>query len=138
MKNFDLDKIKVGNEIKIEKTFYDKDIKIFSELSGDTNPIHLDENYAKNSRYKKKLTHGFLASSLFSGIFGTKTPGPGCVYKSQYLKFIRPIFIGDKIEAKVKVTEFDKEKKIVKFETTCTTNNKVSISGNAEIFLPNF
>ena len=131
-----LDKIHPGFETKVEKIFFDNDVKLFSELSGDTNPIHLDSAYASRSRYKKKLTHGFLVSSLFSGIFGTKTPGEGCVYKSQTLKFLRPIYIGDKVTAKVKVISFDKKSKIIKFETKCLVNNKLVIDGLAEIFLP--
>jgi 3-hydroxybutyryl-CoA dehydratase len=77
-----------------------------------------------------------MAASLFSGLFGTKLPGIGCVYKSQNLKFKRAIHIGDEVEACIEVVSVNKEKKVFGFRTTCLVNRKVMIDGDAEIFIP--
>ena len=131
-----LSEIKTGTEITVKKIMTEELINIFSEISDDKNPIHLDNEYAKKSRYKKRLCYGMLAASLFSGIFGTKLPGLGCVYKSQSLKFLRPIYIDDLLFATVVVKEVNEKKKIVKFDTFCRVNNKKVISGSSEIFIP--
>ena len=107
----------------------------FSELSGDTNPIHLDKEYAKETRYKKNIAHGLMCASYFSGIFGTKLPGLGSIYVSQSLRFKRPIYIGDKVDVIVKITEIEINRKRVKFTTQCLVNSKICIDGFAEIHL---
>ena len=131
-----ISEIKIGTEITVEKIMTEELINLFSEISDDKNPIHLDNEFAKKSRYKKRLCYGMLAASLFSGIFGTKLPGLGCVYKSQSLKFLRPIHIDDLLFATVVVKEVDIKKKIIKFDTFCKVNNKKVISGSSEIFIP--
>lgn len=131
-----ISEIKTGTEITVKKLMTEKLINLFSEISDDKNPIHLDNEYAKKSRYKKRLCYGMLAASLFSGIFGTKLPGLGCVYKSQSLKFLRPIYIDDLLFATVVVKEVDVKKKIIKFDTFCKVNNKKVMSGSSEIFIP--
>lgn len=131
-----ISEIKIGTEITVEKIMTEELINLFSEISDDKNPIHLDKVFAKKSRYKKRLCYGMLAASLFSGIFGTQLPGSGCVYKSQSLKFLRPIHIDDLLFATVVVKEVDIKKKIIKFDTFCKVNNKKVISGSSEIFIP--
>ena len=128
--------IKIGDEALISKRFTDEDLLKFSELSGDKNPIHLNDEYAKQSRYKKRINYGLLCASLFSGIFGSKIPGPSCVYKSQTLKFTRPIPVNEEIIAYVVVNKVDHKKKLVHFDTRILCNGKIFISGQAEIFLP--
>ena len=132
-----LSSIRIGDEASILKKFTDQDLLKFSDLSEDRNPIHLDDEYAKQSRYKKRINYGLLCASLFSGIFGSKIPGPSCVYKSQMLKFLRPIPVNEEITAYVIVTKVDQKKKIVHFDTQILCNKKIFISGQAEIFLPN-
>ena len=129
--------IKIGDEASISKMFTDEDLLKFSELSEDRNPVHLNEEYAKQSRYKKRINYGLLCASLFSGIFGSKIPGPSCVYKSQTLKFTRPIPVNVEIIAHVIVTKVDQKKHTVHFDTRILHNKKIFISGKAEIFLPN-
>jgi 3-hydroxybutyryl-CoA dehydratase len=131
-----ISEIKIGSEITVKKIMTEDLINLFSEISDDKNPIHLDNEYAKKSRYKKRLCYGMLAASLFSGIFGTKLPGLGCVYKSQSLRFLRPIHIDDLLYATAVVRDVDVKKKIVKFDTFCKVNNKKVISGSSEIFIP--
>ena len=119
----------------VSKVITSEDVRKFSELSGDTNPIHLDKKYAKETRYKKNIAHGLMCASYFSGIFGTKLPGLGSIYVSQSLKFKRPIYIGDKVDVIVNITEIDTRRERVKFTTQCLVNSKICIDGFAEIYL---
>ena len=118
------------------QTITDYDVKTFAGLSGDHNPVHVDEVYAENSRYKKRIAHGLISASFFSALFGTKLPGKGCVYVGQNLNFKRPVYLGDTVTATVTVSNVDVSKKRVFFDTKCTVKNKVVIDGTAEIFIP--
>ena len=108
----------------------------FAGISEDFNPVHLDAEYASKSRYKAQIIHGLMASSLFSGLFGTELPGEGCVYKSQNIRFKRPIYVGDEVTARVEVVDVDISKKVISFTTRCLVNGKVMIDGESEIFVP--
>ena len=136
MKKVNIDLIKIGDFAEIQKVMTFDMVKTFANLSEDYNPVHLDHQYASKSRYKKQIIHGLMASSLFSGLFGTQLPGEGCVYKSQNLNFKRPIYINDSVKARIVVKEINVSKKIIKFSTYCLVNDKVVIDGNAEIFVP--
>ena len=131
-----IEQIDIGMSASYSQTITDADVKQFAGISGDHNPIHIDEVYAADSRYGKRIAHGLITSSFFSGIFGTKLPGPGCVYASQQLQFKRPVYIGDTVTATVEVTRVDVEKRFVYFSTICRVNNKIVTSGNAEIYIP--
>jgi 3-hydroxybutyryl-CoA dehydratase len=129
-------KIVAGMSASYSQTITDSDVKSFSGISGDKNPIHMDEKYASVSRYKKRIVHGLLPCSFFSALFGTKLPGEGCVYASQSIKFLRPIYIGDTVTASVIVKSLDHQKHNIHFETICKVENKVVINGEACIFVP--
>ena len=130
------EKIEVGMSISYSQTITDADIKLFAGVSGDRNPVHLDHDYAENSRYKKRIVHGLLTASFFSALFGTKIPGEGCVYVSQSLNFKRPVYIDDTVTATVEVINIDKIKRRVFFKTLCTVKNKVVTDGEAELYVP--
>jgi len=129
-----IEQIHVGMSESHSSTIIDPDIKAFADISGDRNPVHLDESYAEGSRYKKRIAHGLLSASYFSAIFGTKLPGAGCVYVSQNLSFRRPVYIDDTVTATV--TKVDIEQRRIFFDTICTVNKKKVITGVAEIYLP--
>lgn len=131
-----LEEIEIGMNVSYSQTITDADVKAFSGISGDRNPIHLDEQYAEKSRYKKRIAHGLMTASYFSALFGTKIPGEGCVYVSQFLNFKRPVYIGDTVVATVEVISVDLAKKRVFFRTTCKVKNKVVTDGEAELFVP--
>lgn len=135
-KSFTITEIQIGMTASYSQTITDADIKGFSGLSGDHNPVHVNEEYAKSSRYKGRIAHGLLTASFFSAIFGTKLPGEGCVYVSQNLQFKRPVYLGDTVEAKVTVIAVNISTKRVTFETVCSVNGKVVTIGTAEIFIP--
>ena len=131
-----IEEIKIGMSATYTQTITDADVKFFAGLSGDRNPIHMDENYAKKSRFKKRIAHGMICAAFFSALFGTKIPGEGCVYTRQSLNFKRPIYINDTVEAVVTVISIDLEKRRVVFETICKVNGKVAIDGEAELYIP--
>ncbi|TMM46379.1 MaoC family dehydratase [Colwellia ponticola] len=128
--------IEIGMSVSYSQTITDADVKSFAGLSGDHNPVHVSDEYAENSRYKKRIAHGFISASFFSALFGTKLPGPGCVYASQSLKFKRPVYLGDTVTATAEVTAIDLKKRRVFFSTVCTVKNKAVITGEAELFVP--
>lgn len=131
---FDL--FEIGMTATHTQTIRDADIKLFADISGDHNPVHTSEEFAKESRFGKRIAHGFLSASFFSAIFGTKLPGAGCVYVAQSLRFMRPVFIDDTVTASVTIKAIDKERRRIFFDTFCSVKNKVVISGEAEIYLP--
>lgn len=131
-----LEEIEIGVCVSYSQTITDADIKAFAGISGDRNPVHLDENYAQNSKFKKRIAHGMMTASYFSALFGTKIPGEGCVYTHQSLNFKRPVYINDTVEATVTVTEVDIEKRRVKFKTVCKVDNKIVTDGEAELYVP--
>ncbi|WP_258058355.1 MaoC family dehydratase, partial [Campylobacter hyointestinalis] len=136
LSNIPIKDIKIGMKATYSQTITDTDIKAFAGISGDRNPVHLDEIYAQNSRYKKRIAHGLISVSYFSALFGTRLPGEGCVYASQTLNFKRPIYVGDTVTAQIEVINIYIDKKKVLFRTTCTVKNRIVIDGEAEIFIP--
>lgn len=131
-----LEEIEIGMSVSYSQTITDADVKAFSGISGDRNPVHIDEQYAEKSRYKKRIAHGLMTASYFSALFGTKIPGEGCVYVAQSLQFKRPVYLGDTVTATVEVTSVNLVKKRVFFRTTCKVKNKVVTDGEAELFVP--
>lgn len=132
----DIDALTIGMSASYQQTITDADIKSFAGLTGDNNPVHMSEEYANDSRYKKRIAHGLLSAGFFSALFGTKLPGYGCVYVSQSLNFRRPVYIGDTVVASVEIIRIDKEKSRVFFKTLCKVKGKIVINGEAEIFIP--
>jgi 3-hydroxybutyryl-CoA dehydratase len=131
-----IEDIQVGMEVSYSQTITDADVKSFSGISGDKNPVHMDDEYAKDSRYKKRIAHGMISASFFSALFGTKIPGEGCVYVAQNLQFKRPVYLDDTVTATVIVTDVDLKKRRVFFRTLCKVKNKIVIDGEAELFVP--
>lgn len=136
LEHLPIEEIEIGMKTSYSQTISDADIKAFSGISGDKNPVHMDENYAGKSQFKKRIAHGLMSASYFSALFGTKIPGEGCVYVSQSLEFKRPVYIGDTVTATVIVEKVDLKKRRVFFRTICEVNNKLVIDGKAELFVP--
>lgn len=132
-----IEDIQIGMKISYSQTITDSDIKTFAGLSGDHNPVHVDEKYAENSKFKRRIAHGLMSAGFFSQLFGTRLPGPGCVYTAQSLKFLRPVYINDTVVATVEVIAIDISRRRVNFKTYCKVNNKMVIDGEAEIYIPN-
>ncbi len=128
--------LQVGMSAAVGRTVNDADILLFAGVSGDTNPVHLDEELAAASMFEGRIAHGMLSASYISTVFGTKLPGPGCIYLAQSLKFKAPVRAGDTVVARVTVTELIPAKRRAKFATVCTVAGKVVLEGEAEIMVP--
>lgn len=131
-----IEQIDVGMEARFSKTITDADIVLFSGVSGDTNPVHLDQAYAEGTMFKGRIAHGMLSASLLSTVFGTKLPGPGCIYLSQTLKFKAPVRIGDTVVATVTAREVIRPKKRVVFDCAVRVGETVVVDGEAVIMIP--
>jgi 3-hydroxybutyryl-CoA dehydratase len=131
-----MEEFTIGMSASYEQTITDADIKNFAGISGDKNPVHMSDEYAEKSKFKKRIAHGLMSASYFSALFGTKLPGEGCVYVSQNLKFRKPIYIGDTVKAIVTIKDIDAKKHRLFFDTVCVVNGKTVISGDAEIYIP--
>ncbi|MDA9893975.1 MaoC family dehydratase [bacterium] len=132
----DLD-TKKGTKSEYKKTFSDEEVLLFSKIIGDNNPIHVDSKYAAKSIFGKKIIHGVLINGMVSKIFGTQYPGKGSIYLTQNSKFLKPVFVGEEITARVILSEFDKKRNRGVFITECfNTNNEMVFEGNATILFP--
>jgi 3-hydroxybutyryl-CoA dehydratase len=128
--------IEVGMNAAFAKTVTEADISTFAGVSGDFNPVHVNEEFAKTTMFKGRIAHGMLSASFISTVLGTKLPGPGCIYVSQTLKFKAPVHIGDTVTANVEVLTTQPEKKFVTFKTTCIVEGKVVVDGEAVLLVP--
>jgi len=118
------------------RTVTEADIVLFAGISGDTNPVHLNEALAADSMFKGRIAHGMLSAAFISTVFGTKLPGPGCIYLSQTLKFKAPVRAGDTVVARVTVTQLVPEKRKALFKTECFVGDTLVLAGEAEIMVP--
>jgi 3-hydroxybutyryl-CoA dehydratase len=124
-----------GMTSSYEKTVTAKDIEAFAQITGDTNPVHLDETYAKTTPFKARIAHGMLSASLISTVLGTQLPGPGCIYLDQQIKFKAPVYIGDTVVATVSVEEINTRRGKVTLKTQCLVNGKVVADGMASMMV---
>ena len=126
--------MKLGDSAEIAKTIEQTDVDAFADLTGDHNPVHVDEEFAKTTRFGRRIAHGMLTASLISSVLANKLPGEGSVYLGQTLKFVAPVFPGDEITARVTVKEIREDKPIVKLETVCLNQrNEIVIRGEATV-----
>jgi 3-hydroxybutyryl-CoA dehydratase len=130
-----LEDLSVGQSAERVHAVTEADIAAFAAVSGDTNPLHLDETYAAKTPFKGRIAHGMLGASYLSAVLGTELPGPGAVYLSQSLRFRRPIRIGDVVTARVRVAAIDTTKARVTLETTCLVDDKVAVEGEALVMV---
>jgi 3-hydroxybutyryl-CoA dehydratase len=111
--------LRVGQRATFSKVITQADIQAFAELTGDRNPLHLDEAFARQSRFGRPIAHGALVAGVLSAALGMVLPGPGAIYLSQTLKFLRPVFPGDTVTATVEITAFREHKGVLTLRTTC-------------------
>jgi 3-hydroxybutyryl-CoA dehydratase len=131
-----LEDLKAGMTAVYSKTVTEADIVLFAGVSGDTNPIHLSEDFAKGSQFEGRIAHGMLSASFISTLIGTRLPGPGSIYMSQALKFLGPVRAGDTVNTRVTVASINAEKGRVTLHTQCMVGSEVVIEGEALIKVP--
>jgi len=116
-------KLKIGDKFSTTKQITDEVVRAFAELSGDFNPIHLDEEFAKTTRFGKRIAHGMISGALISAVLGYQLREMSVVYLSQTMKFTAPVFIDDTVTATATVTNIREDKPIVTIECVCTNQN---------------
>jgi 3-hydroxybutyryl-CoA dehydratase len=127
--------LKIGDTFMVEKHVTDEVIRKFADVSGDYNPIHLDDEFAAKTRFGKRIAHGMLGASFISAVLGYELSERKVVYLSQTLRFIAPVFLGDTVTATARVTAIREDKPIVTIETTVSTPNGNCITGEAKIMI---
>lgn len=127
--------LSVGMSASITKTVTADDIDIFATAVGDFNPIHMDEEWARQTRFEGRIAHGMLTAGIVSSVLGTRLPGPGNVYIRQLLEFRAPVRPGSAVEATAIITKLEPERNRVYLETTCTCDGTVVLAGEAVLFV---
>ena len=131
-----IEDLTVGMAEEVSNVVTEAMIEQFAAVSGDDNPIHLDEAYAASTQFKGRIAHGMLGASFISAVIGTSLPGPGAIYMSQNLKFRAPVRIGDVVVTRAEISEINLEKKRVTLRTICAVSGKAVIEGEALVMVP--
>ena len=125
----------IGQTASFTKQITERDVATFADISGDKNPLHLDAAYAEQTPFGERIAHGAFTFALISAALGTELPGPGTVYLSQSLKFIKPVYFGDTVTATVEITAIRADKGIVTLKTECANQHGEKIAeGEAVVF----
>jgi 3-hydroxybutyryl-CoA dehydratase len=128
--------LSVGQSAELTRTASEAVVEAFAELTGDHNPVHLDETYAAKTNFGGRVAHGMLGAAYISAVLGTRLPGPGAVYLTQSLRFRRPVRVGDEVTARVTVKELDGRRAYVTLKTVCTVDGKTVVDGEALVIAP--
>ena len=131
-----IDQIKVGDAAEFAKTVTETDIYLYAGITGDFNPAHVNETYAKNTFFKTRIAHGMLTAGFISAVLANQLPGPGTIYLKQGLSFLAPVHIGDTITARVEVIELITEKNRVRLRTSCTNQDGVVVLDGEALMSP--
>lgn len=137
LENIPFDELNIGDKASTERTLIEKDLVLFAAVSGDVNPIHLDADYAAKTSFKQRIAHGAWSASLISATLATIMPGPGTIYLSQSLKYLRPVLIGDSLKIEVEVLSKNEKTKRVEFKCQVTNQDGKTVTrGTAEVLAP--
>ena len=128
--------LSVGDAAEFAKTVSESDIYLYAGITGDLNPAHINEEYAKGTFFKTRIAHGMLAAGFISTVMGTKLPGPGTVYVKQDLNFLAPVHIGDTITARVEIMEIMTEKNRLKLKTLCVNQDGTTVLDGEALVSP--
>jgi 3-hydroxybutyryl-CoA dehydratase len=131
-----IDQLEPGRRHTAEVRVTDRMVRAFADATGDRNPLHLDEDAARATPFGRRIAHGLLTAGIVSGILGMEFPGPGTVYVSQALKFVRPVFLEDTVRVELEVTGVDRDRGRVTISTTCSTDAGVVLVGEAVVMPP--
>ena len=131
-----IEDIEMGMSRHLRKEVTDRDIELFAEVSTDHNPVHMDDDYARDTIFAGRIAHGMLTAGLISAVIGEQLPGHGTVYMGQSLKFLAPVRPGDMVMAEVEVTAIDHAKRKVTMATRCEVDGKNVLAGEAVVLAP--
>jgi 3-hydroxybutyryl-CoA dehydratase len=128
---------RVGDRAELRRTISDEDVRAFAHITGDTNPVHLDDAFAASTRFGRRIAHGMLAAGVISALLATKLPGPGSIYLSQSLQFRAPVYLGDAITAFVEIKAIRSDKPVLTLRTWCVNDAGVTVlEGEAVLLAP--
>jgi 3-hydroxybutyryl-CoA dehydratase len=136
LRGFFLEDLSVGQSADYSREVNAADIDAFAQVTGDDNPVHLDQAYAATTRFGGRIAHGMLSAGYISAVLGTRMPGPGAVYLSQTLRFRRPVRIGDTVTASATIAEIDPSRARVTLKTVCKVAGEVVADGEAVVLAP--
>ena len=128
--------LSVGQSAETTKVVTANDVEAFAAVSGDTNPVHLDEDYAQTTTFQTRIAHGMLSAAYISAVIGTKLPGPGSIYLSQSMRFRRPVKLGDAVMTRVTIQALDEARGHATLATVCQVNGKTVVDGEGVIMVP--
>ena len=128
--------LEIGMSASLQKQIGEAEVQTFADLTGDTNPVHLDEEFAKGTMFKTRIAHGMLSASLISTLLGTQLPGTGVIYLAQDLRFRAPVKLGDVVVATVTVTELNERRKRATLACKCMVGETIVIDGSATVMVP--
>ena len=131
-----IEEIEMGMKRHLRKVVTDADIEMFAQVSTDRNPVHLDDEYARDTIFEGRIAHGMLTAGLISAVIGEQLPGHGTVYMGQTLKFLAPVRPGDTVVAEVEVIGIDHAKRRVQLDCTCRVDGKKVLVGEATVLAP--
>jgi len=131
-----IEELRVGDRAEFSKTLSETDVYLYAGVTGDLNPAHINEEYAKKTFFKTRIVHGMLLAGLISGVLGNRLPGPGTVYIRQEMTFLAPVRIGDTITASVEILEIMTEAKRIKAKTTCVNQEGTLVLDGVAIVSP--
>ena len=135
-KTYYFEDLEIGMEATFSKTVTEADIISYADISGDFNPVHMDEAYASATLFKSRIAHGLLTASYISAVFGMQLPGPGAIYVSQTLNFKAPVRIDALVECKVSIIDLIPSKRRALFDCKCTVKDRVVLDGEAMLMVP--
>jgi acyl dehydratase len=132
-----IDDFKTGDAFAYKRHVLDADVRAFAEVSGDHNPIHLDDEYAKSTRFGGRIAHGALLVAFISKVLGMDLPGLGAVYLSQSIEFLKPVHVGDEVEIRVRVDQIDREQRVLSISNEILSSRGHAVArGLSKIKMP--
>ena len=131
-----IEDLEIGMIRDLSKVVTDEDIEMFAQVSSDRNPVHLDDDYARDTIFEGRIAHGMLTAGLISAVIGEQLPGHGTVYLSQSLKFMAPVRPGDRVTAEVEVLDIEHSRRRVQLGTRCLVDGKPVLKGEATVLAP--
>ncbi len=136
MQGFYFEDLTEGQSAELTRLASAAVVDAFADLTGDINPVHLDETYARTTSFGQRIAHGMLGAAYISAVVGTRRPGPGAVFLKQTLRFRRPVHVGDSVTARVTVQELHRSRGHVTLATVCEVNGKAVLDGEALVMVP--
>ena len=130
------EELHIDQQIEMTRNVSKNDVQEFARITGDTNPVHLDEDYAATTSFGQTIAHGMLTAGFISAAIGTQLPGPGCIYLEQHLKFKAPVYIDSTVTTRITITDINVRRRRLTLKTECFSQDKLVVTGEATIRMP--